>query len=95
MIKSACHIPHHVAIRIFVYAPPRCFSAENSGARGRGTAASGTVPKKKKKKKNPHSWAKVEPYSRIVWANSIKVIPPLLILDGPFIIDSRFRSSIV
>jgi len=32
MIKSACQISHHVAIRIFVYAPPRCFSAENSGA---------------------------------------------------------------
>ena len=33
-----------------------------------------------------------EPYSRFVWANSVKVIPPLLILDGPIIIDSRFRS---
>jgi len=34
--KSAFQIPHHVAIRIFVYAPPRCFSAENSGAGGDG-----------------------------------------------------------
>jgi hypothetical protein len=29
-------IPHHVAIPIFVYALPRCFSAENSGAGGDG-----------------------------------------------------------
>jgi len=36
MIKSAFQITHHVAIRIFVYAPPRCFSAENSGAGGDG-----------------------------------------------------------
>jgi hypothetical protein len=37
MIKSAFQIPHHVvAIRIFVYAPPRCFSAEKYGAGGDG-----------------------------------------------------------
>jgi len=41
---------------------------------------------------NPQSCAKVEPYSRFVWANSVKLIPPLLILDGPIIIDSRFQS---
>ena len=37
----------------------------------------------------------VEPYSRFVWANSVKVISPLLILDGPIIIDSRFRSRVL
>ena len=40
----------------------------------------------------PQSCAKVAPYSRFAWANSVKVIPPLVILDGPIIIDSRFRS---
>jgi len=35
-IKSAFQIPHHVAIRLFIYAPPRCFSAENFGSGGDG-----------------------------------------------------------
>jgi hypothetical protein len=34
MIKSAFQIPHHVAIRSIVYAPLRCFGAENLGAGG-------------------------------------------------------------
>jgi hypothetical protein len=32
MIKSAFQIPHHVAIRIFVYAPPRRKLSLNIGA---------------------------------------------------------------
>jgi len=93
MIKSAFQIPHHVAIRTIVYAPPLCFSAEISGA------AEGGIwhCDKKVLKKNKITFevfrtcAKVEPCSRFVWANSRRVIPPLLILDGPIIIDSRFR----
>jgi hypothetical protein len=37
MIKSAFQIPHHVAIRICVYAPPSCFSARISGAGSDGS----------------------------------------------------------
>ena len=47
MIKSTFQNPNHVAIRILVYAPPRCFSAEISGADG---AASATVAKSMKEK---------------------------------------------
>jgi len=36
MTKSAFQIPHHVAIRIFVYAPPRRKSSLNIGAGGDG-----------------------------------------------------------
>ena len=92
MIKSAFQIPHHVAIRIFQRVAPRRFSAENSGAGGDGFPHS-AEKYYKNKLSFPHCCAKVEPYSRFVWANSVKVIPPLLILDGPIIIiDSRFRS---
>jgi len=82
MIKSAFQNPHHVAIRILVCAPPRCFSAENSGAGGGG---SWHCAKKYKNKvwSFPRCCAKVEPYSRFVWANSVIGILPLLILDGP------------
>jgi len=36
MIKSAFQIPHHVAIRIFVCAPPRSKLSLNIGAGGDG-----------------------------------------------------------
>jgi hypothetical protein len=36
MIKSAFEIPDHVAIQIFVCAPPRCKCALNFGAGGDG-----------------------------------------------------------
>ena len=72
---------------------PRHFTAGFLGAGGEGFPHS--VEKYYKKLRgNPQSCATVEPYSRFVWANSVKVIPPLLILDGPIIIDSRFRSCI-
>jgi hypothetical protein len=90
MIKSAFQIPHHVAIRIFRCVALRRFSAENIGAGGDG------FPHSEEKHYNklrgfPHSCAKVAPYSRFLWANCVEVIPPLLILDGPIIINSRFR----
>jgi hypothetical protein len=94
MIKSAFHIPHHVAIRIFQCMAPRRSSAENLGAGGDGFPHS-KEKYYKKLRGFPHSCAKVEPYSRFVWANSVEVIPTLLILDGPIIIDSRFRSHFV
>jgi len=91
MIKSAFHIPHHVAIRIFQCVAPRRSSAENLGAGGDGFPHS-EEKYYKKLRGFPHSCAKVEPHSRFVWANNVKVIPTLLILDGPIIIGSRFRS---
>jgi len=36
MIKSAFQIPHHVAMRIFVYAPPCRKLSQNIGACGDG-----------------------------------------------------------
>ena len=59
MVKSDFQIPHHVAIRIFVYAPPRCFSADNSGAGGDGFPHS----EEKDRNKNcslPHNCEEVE-----------------------------------
>jgi hypothetical protein len=37
--KSAFHIPHHVAMRIFVYAPLRRKLSRNTGANGDGFPA--------------------------------------------------------
>jgi hypothetical protein len=87
MIKSAFQIPHHVAIRIFQCVAPRRFSAEKIDASGDGFPHSEETYYKKLRG-FPHSCAKVAPYSRFVWANSVKVIPPLLILDGT-ILSSR------
>jgi len=38
-IKSALQILHHIAIRIFVCAPPRCKLSQNFGAGGDGFPA--------------------------------------------------------
>jgi hypothetical protein len=91
MIKSAFQIPHHVAMRNFQCVAPRRFSAENIGA---GVDVFPHSGGKILLRGFPHSCAKVAPYSRFVWANSVNVIPPFLILDGPIIIDSRFRSPV-
>ena len=77
IIKSAFQIPHHVALRILVCAPPRCFSAENSGAGGGGFWHC-AKNQNNKVWSFPRSCAKVEPYSRFVWANSVKGIPPIV-----------------
>jgi hypothetical protein len=79
-------------MRNFQCVAPRRSSAENLCAGGDGFPHSEETYYKKLRG-FPHSCAKVEPYSRFAWANSVKGIPTLLILDGPIIIDLRFRSN--
>jgi hypothetical protein len=65
--------PHHVAIRIVFYAPPRCFSAENSGAGGHGFPHNSEEKNGNKFWSFPHNCEEIEAYSRYVWANSLNV----------------------
>ena len=72
MIESAIQIPDHVAIRILVYAPPRCINADNSGSSGDGFRAR----HEKGGNRNwsfPHNCEEVEAHSRFVWAYSVNV----------------------
>ena len=64
--------PHHVAIRICVYAAPRCKSSQNFGAGG------DCFPPCEETGRNKSSkfatiCEEVGAYSRFVWANSVKV----------------------
>ena len=72
MSKSAFQIPQNVAIRIFVYAPPRCKLSQNSGAGGDGLS-----PRAEKWGNKSWNFAticeEVEACSRFVWANSVNV----------------------
>jgi len=72
MIQSAFQIPHHAAIRMLIYAPPRCFSAETSGSGGDGfrprDETGGNM-----NWSFPHNCEKVEACSRFVWANRLNV----------------------
>ena len=94
-IKSAFQIPHHVAIRISVYAPPRRTLSRNIGAGG------DDIPHSAEK-----GWSmrwnvaticvEVEVRPRFAWANSVKVCSPaIVILDKKIIISSRIWSCIL
>ena len=86
MTKSAFQIPDHVAIQMFVYAPPRRILSLNIGASGDCFPA-----RLGKKCNNAGSLATisvdVEACSWFVWANSANVCSAIvtghIILDGP------------
>jgi len=71
-LSNLLMVPHHVAIRICIYAAPRCKKSESRGAGGDGFSLKGG----KWGNKNwsfPIICEEVVAYSRFVLANSVKV----------------------